>query len=238
MRKSGLIAATVAASFSVTAIAQAIDVDQAIIIKTTGKKGTKAKPTTLKLSTTTKTSAKDPAQNGTYATKSAVIHFDKNLKFNAKSFPTCTESTVVNTPADCPAKSLVGKGYAKAVIGAGQIKANPTIKAYNAAGGKLILRLLKAEGEVDSSGVLTGTLKKDTGKFGQKLVVPIPEKLQNQFGLAITLTEFNTVIKAQKSKGKGYVESIGCGKTKKYNFGGDFVFSDNTKVKVTSTSKC
>ncbi len=238
LRKSGIIAATVAASLSVTAIAQAIDVNQSIIVKTTGKKGKVAKPTTIKLDVTTKTSAKDEKKNGTFATRSAVIHFDKNLRFNAKKFPTCTEQTVVNAPATCPVGSFVGSGFAKAIIGEGQIPANPTIKAYNAKGGKIILRLLKAENEVDSSGVLTGTLKTDTGKYANRLVVPIPEKLQTQFGLKITLTTFNTVIKAQKVKKRGYVESIGCPKNGNYNFGGDFVFDDGSTAKVTARSKC
>ncbi len=72
--------------------------------------------------------------------------------------------------------------------------------------------------------------------------MPIPAKLQEQLGLKITLTKFNTVIsnKTVKVKGKkyGYVESIGCPKGGKYKFGGDFVFSDATKKKVTTTAKC
>jgi hypothetical protein len=236
LRKLGLIAATLAASVGVAGVAGAVDVNQSIKIKTTGKKGTKAKPTVLKLSVTTFTSAKDPAVDGTYATKKAVIHFDKNLKFNNRKFPVCSLQTVASAPENCPAGSKVGSGYAKATIGAQQIKANPTIEAYNAAGGKINLKLIKAANEVDSSGVLVGTLKSDTGKYGSKLDVPIPPKLQNQLGLSITLTEFNTVISTKKYKGLGYVTSVGC-KTS-YKFGGDFTFSDNTSAKVTSTSKC
>lgn len=237
MRKIGIPVAMVVASLSVAGIAQAVDVNQGLAIKTTGKKGTKAKPTGLKLNTTTTTTGKDPAIDGTYATKSAVIHFDKNLKFSPKSFPTCDETTAFNTPDKCPKGSQVGKGSASATVGAGQIKANPTIKAFNAKGGKLILVLTKAAGEVDSSAVLTGTLKSDTGKYGQKLSVPIPAKLQNQLGLFVTLNRFNVLIPSQKARGKYYVSSVGC-TGGKYNFGGDFVFSDNTTQKVKTTSKC
>jgi hypothetical protein len=239
LRKIGIPVAMVVASLGVAGIAQAVDVNQGLAVKTTGSaKGTKSKPVGLKLSVTTTTTGKDPAIDGTYATKSAVIHFDKNLKFNPKSFPVC--SADVATPAtssQCPAKSLMGTGSAIATVGAQHIMAHPTIKAYNAKGGKLILVLQKSPNEVDSSGVLTGTLKSDSGKYGSKLSVPIPPKLQNQLGLFITLNKFATVIKNQKGKdGKYYVSSTGC--KSKYNFGGDFVFSDGTSAKVTTTSKC
>ncbi len=237
MRKIGIPVAMVVASLGVAGVAQAVDVTQGLAVKTTGTKGTKSKPTGLTLSVTTTTSGNDPALDGTYATKSAVIHFDKNLKFYPQSFPTCTLSTVGNDATKCPKGSKVGKGSAKATIGAVQIKANPTIEAFNATGGKLILKLTMKPGEVDSSGILTGTLKKDSGKYGSKLVVPIPRKLQNQLGLVVTINRFATVIAKQKAKGHYYVESIGCSGGS-YKFGGDFVFSDNTTKKVTATSKC
>lgn len=237
MRKLGLIAATAVASVSVAGVAHAIDVDQSILIQTTGKKGSKARPAALKLSVTTATNAKDPKNDGSYATKRAVIHFDKNLKFNNSKFPTCELQTVATNPQDCPSGSKVGVGFAKATIGAQQIKANPTITAYNAKGNKLNLKLTKAAGEVDSSGVLTGTLKRDTGRFGSKLDVPIPKTLQDQFGLKITLNRFNTVISTKKYRGFNYVTSVGC-TGGNYRFGGDFTFSDNTVQKVVTTSKC
>ncbi len=239
MRRIGITVAVVATSLSVAGIAQAVDVTQGLTTKTTGKKGTKKRPSGLKLSVVTTTNAKDPAQDGQYATKSAVIHFDKNLKFYPKNFPTCSLSVAASDASKCPKGSLVGTGGASAIVGAVQIKANPTIQAFNATGGKLILKLTKAANEVDSSGILTGTLKKDSGsKYGMKLVVPIPPQLQNQLGLDVTLTRFETNIKkSAKKKGHYYVESIGCS-GKSYKFGGDFVYSDNSSQKVTATSKC
>lgn len=258
MRKLGLIAATAVASISVAGVAQAIDVstvNQGVSVKVTGKKGTKAKPAGVALNVTTTTSAKDSSKNGTYATTLAVIRFDKNLKFNNSKFPTCDLQTVATSPEDCPKGSLVGTGKATAIVGAQQIKANPTIQAFNGPDGTLQLKLIKAAGEVDSSGVLTGTLKSDTGKYGKKLNVPIPPKLQNQLGLYVTLTSFNTKISSKKYKGVSYATSSGC-TGGKYKFGGDFSFIDGpynpqtdgtypssklTKtgpLKVTSTANC
>ena len=243
MRKLGLIAATVAASVGITQFAQAIEVNQGLSVGTKGGKGTKKKPRVLKFSVTTSTNAVDMEKDGTYSTKSAVIHFDKNLRFNPTKFPTCALKIVATKPEKCPKGSLVGTGLAKATVGEGQIKVNPSIKAYNDKGGKLNLALIAKPGEVDSSGILVGKLKKDSGKdYGQKLDVPIPAKLQEQLGLKITLTKFTTVIsnKTVKVKGKkyGYVESIGCPKGGRYKFGGDFKYSDASGAKVTTTAKC
>lgn len=238
MRKFGLIAATAVVSISVAGVAQAVDVNQGLAVKTTGKKGTKAKPVGVTLSVTTTTNGKDPSLDGEYATKSAVIHFDKNLKFNNAKFPTCALATVASKPETCPKGSLVGKGSANATAGPeGQVKVNPSIEAYNDKGNKLHLKLIAKPGEFDSQGILTGTLKKDTGRYGSKLDVPIPAKLQNNLGLFITLTRFNTVISSKKYKGLSYATSVGCTGSS-YKFSGDFVFSDNTKAKADATSKC
>ncbi len=242
MRKLGLIAATAAASIGVTSVAQAIDVNQGVSVGIKGSKGTKAKPTNLVLSVTTTTDAVERSKNGTFATTSAVIHFDKNLKFNNSKFPTCAKKIVATKPAKCPKGSLVGAGLAKATVGEGQIKVNPSIKAYNDTNNRINLALIAKPGEVDSSGILVGTLKKDSAsKYGFKLVVPIPAKLQEQLGLKITLTKFNTTINRNtvtvKGKKYAYVNSIGC-TGGKYKFGGDFKYDDGTGAKVTTTTKC
>lgn len=237
MRKFGLIAATAVASISVAGVAQAVDVNQGLEVVTKGKKGTKTKNTGLKLTTTTTTSGKDPKADGTYATKKAVIHFDKNLVFNSKTFPTCDEQTVATNPKQCPVGSKVGTGSVEATLGADQTKQHPSVTAFNAKGGKIIFKLTHKDGEVDSDFTLTGTLAKDTGKFGSKLNVPIPTNLQNQFGLFITLNKFLVAIPSQKYKGKYYVASKGCSGGK-YQFRGDFTFTDGSKASAKDTSVC
>ncbi len=247
MRKVALLTAVTAVSFGAVQVAHAVDVNQGLSIKVTGSKGTKAKPKNVKLNVVTTTNAKDPALDGTYGTTKAVIHFDKNLKFNALDkrlkWPSCSEAVVNATPNEsgCPKGSKVsidkGSGAkAQGGTGATAIKANPAIRAYNGGGGKLILKLVSPPGEFDATGTIVAKLSKDTGKYGYKLTVPIPEKYYNQFGIKITLQRFATVVSATYKK-TGYVQSIGC-TGRKYNFGGDFTFTDGTKAKVKTTAKC
>jgi hypothetical protein len=78
----------------------------------------------------------------------------------------------------------------------------------------------------------------DKGKFGKKLVVAIPSDLQQPApGAFATLEDFRTVVKGTGSKKRPYVGLKGCTK-KKLNYQADFVFTDNTTSKATTTSKC
>jgi hypothetical protein len=247
MRKVALLTAVTAMSFGAVQVAQAVDVNQGLSVKVTGKKGTKTKPKNVKLTVVTTTNAKDPALDGTYGTTKAVIHFDKNLKFNALDkklkWPTCTEAVVNATPNEsgCAKGSKVSVDTGSAAkaqggTGAGAIKANPAIRAYNGGNGTFILKLVSPPGEFDATGTIVAKVSKDTGKYGYKLTVPIPEKYYNQFGIKITLQRFATVV-AGSYKTKSYVQSIGC-TGGKYNFGGDFTFTDGTKASVKTTAKC
>ncbi|WP_354697870.1 hypothetical protein DSM112329_03522 [Paraconexibacter sp. AEG42_29] len=246
MRKVAIMAASCAAIFGVVSVAQAIEADQGLEVSVSGaKKGTKKKPSAVKLTVTTLTAGKGATPDGTFGTTNAVIHFDKALVFNNKQFPTCTEAQVNNDATKCPKGSKVSvdgsssKAKAQGGTGATAIKANPAITAYNASGGKLILKLTSPTGEFNATGTIVATLKKDTGSYGSKLVVPIPEKYYNQFGIKITLQRFGALISAKtKVKGKtvSYVASTGCKKPLK--FAGDFTFTDGATLKASTTAAC
>ncbi|UTI66940.1 hypothetical protein NBH00_12200 [Paraconexibacter antarcticus] len=244
MRKVALLAVSIAALFGIVSVAMAaVTADQGLTVKTTGKKGTKAKPRPIGFTVTTTTKGTGATPDGTFGTSQAVIHFDKNLKFNNKKFPTCAINVVVATPDKCPAGSKVGSGSANAKIepAPGTLAANPTIQAFNGPKGAFYLRLAKGTIDpVDDTGVIPAKLSKDTGKYGSKLTVSIPKAYYNNLGLRITLTRFLTKVKATY-KGTPYIVSTGC-TGKKYNFGGDFTFIDGAgatnKVSVKTTSKC
>lgn len=239
-KKLTAIAVTTIAAVGVAVpVALAVDVNQTIDVKAP-KKGSKKKPKNGALNVDIRVNAKDITQNGTFGTTKAVIRLDKNMKFNNKVFPTCDQNTVLTNEKACPKASKVATGFTNAVAGPNSaVKVNPTVTAYNGPNNQFILKLNKTPADpVDATGIIVGTLKKDTGKYGFKLDVPIPAKYQEQLGLKVTLTRFVTNISAAKFKGVSYVQSIGCPKGGKYNFAGDFTFTDGTSANAVSTPKC
>ncbi len=246
MRKVALLTALCVAVFGLVSVAYAaVTADQGLKVTVVGKKGTKAKPKALSLTVLTNTKGTGATPDGTFGTKQAVIHFDKNIKFNNRKFPTCSADTVAKDASKCPRGSKVGSGSADAKIEpapASTLAANPTIVAYNGPKGAFYLKLIKGAADpVDSSGVIPAKLKSDTGKYGSKLVVSIPKNFYNNLGLRITLTRFLTKVKATY-RTIPYVVSTGCGTSGKYNFAGDFTLIDGAGatnvVKAKTTAKC
>lgn len=235
MKKVVLLVATVVAALALGSVAYAINGDQAVSVKLSpSKAGTKKKPknASIDVVTTTKPAADDPP----FATTQAVIHFDKALRFNPKLFKSCSQATLQSGgPSACPAGSKVGSGSASATA-VGTVE-NLTVTAFNGPGGNKLELLVQGDTPLGINSVIEASLKKDTGKYGYKLVVPIPEGLQQPLtGVFATLTRFETKVKAT-TKGRGYVETTGC-KGGKWHFGGDFTYTDSTTKKVTSTQKC
>jgi hypothetical protein len=235
MRKVALIcAAAVVGALGITAVASAIQGTQTISIKLqSNRAGTKAKPRSVSRLTVV-TATTPVAGEPPFATKQAVIHFDKNLVFRTSKFASCSKTVVQTNPANCPAASKVGGGSAVARLSTGGQVA-PTITAYNGPNGTKIFLLVK-EPTFNVNAVLDGTLKPDTGKYGRKLDVAIPANLQNVAGIIITLTQFTTRV-GGTAKGTPYVGLKGC-TGGKLSFKGDFFFTDNTSKSAVTTANC
>jgi hypothetical protein len=235
MRKVALIcAATFVGALGVTAVASAIQGAQTVSVSLQNNRaGTKAKPRSvskLTVVTTTTPVAGEPP----FATRQAVIHFDKNLVFGSTKFPSCAQAVVQSNPTNCPAGSKVGGGSATAQPSTGG-QVFPTIAAYNSSNGKKIL-LLVTEPTFNVKSVLVGTLKPDTGKYGRKLDVIIPANLQNVGGIVVTLTKFTTIVGGTR-QGTPFVGLKGC-TGGKLNYKGDFFYTDNTTKSALSTGTC
>jgi len=233
MRKVALLA--VIAAVPMVGIAHAVTVDQTIDVTVSpSKAGTKAKPAGVKLKVDIKTKKK--VESETFATKTAVIYFDKNLVFNSKLFKNCTAATVQANEAGCPGGSKVGTGTAQGEA-LGQIQ-KLKVSAFNGPGNTLNLHVTGSTPlAIDS--VIVGKLGTASGKFGTKLSVTIPDNLQQPLpDVYATLTSFVTTINKLTVKGKPYVGLKACPTTKKLNFKGDFVFTDNTKASATDTVAC
>jgi hypothetical protein len=198
------------------------------------KHGTKKKPRNVKLNIELIT---QPNPNdGPFATKSTVVHFDKNLKFGGKYVKTCSADKVRSNNTACPKGSKVGTGSATGV--ALGLTENLTVTAYNGPGGNKIELLVSGTSPLTIHDVIEGKLQSDKGKFGKKLVVAIPDTLQQPApGAFATLTDFKTSVKGTGSKKRPFVGLAGCTK-KKLNFQSDFVFTDGSTSTAATTAKC
>ena len=171
----------------------------------------------------------DPA----FATRTAVIHFDKGLVFNRAKFPSCTEAQAQRRRRMRQGEDRLGQGRGPR----GRPAQDLTVTAYNGPGGKAVLLHVTGSKPLKIDSVIVGKLRPDTGAFGRKLVVGIPANLQQPLaGVYATLTSFVTSV-GGSAKGTPYVALKGCsgGKLK---VKGDFVFTDGSKQSPTSTTAC
>jgi hypothetical protein len=221
-------------SLTAAGLAHAVTSQQSVAVELAhSKAGTAAKPKSVGALTVDMNVALNPADPA-FATRSAVIHFDKGLVFNSAKFPTCTEAQVRSGAPAC-AKAKVGSGKA-AGLALGQ-REDLAVTAFNGAGGKSVLLHVTGSKPLKIDSVIVGKLAPDTGAFGRKLVVAIPANLQQPLGgVYATLTSFMTSV-GGTSKGTPYVALKGCsgGKLK---FKGTFVYTDNTSKTATDTAAC
>jgi hypothetical protein len=240
MRKVALFCAALpAAALGVTAVASAIQGTQTVSVKLQNNRaGTKAKPRSVSKLTVVTGTTPVPGEPP-FATRRAVIHFDKNLVFGSSRFAGCAQAQVQSDDTKCPAGSKVGTGSAKASVFSGPTltsQVSPTVTAYNGPRGTKVFLLVK-EPTFNVRSVLIGSLKTDTGKYGRKLDVAIPANLQAPLpGLVVTLTQFITSV-GKTAKGTPYVALRGC-TGGKLAIKGDFFYTDNTSKSATSTTKC
>jgi hypothetical protein len=236
MRKLTLMAVAAAVTaFCVVGIAQAVTPTTALKASVSpSKKGTKKKPKNVKLNVeliTQPTPGEPP-----FATSSTVVHFDKNLKFGGKYLKSCSAAQVQSDDTKCPGASKVGSGSATgSALG---LTENLTVTAYNGPSGNKLELLVDGSSPLTIHQVIEGKLQKDSGLYGQKLVVSIPAALQQPApGAYATLTDFKTSVKGTGSKKRPYVGLAGCTKNA-LNFKSDFTFTDGTSSNATTTSKC
>jgi len=235
MRKLTITAAAAVTAIGAVGVAQAVTPTTAMKASVSPtKKGTKTHPANVKLSVEliTQPNPNDPG----FATKSNVVHFDKNLKFGGKYLKSCSATQVQSDNTKCPKGSKVGSGSATGTA-LGLTEAL-TVTAYNGPTGNKLELLVDGQAPLQIHSVIEGKLKSDSGKFGQKLVVAIPEALQQPApGAFATLTDFKTAVKGTGSKKRPYIGLAGCTK-KKLNFKTDFVFTDDSTSTATTTAKC
>jgi uncharacterized low-complexity protein len=236
MRKLPLLfACAIALALGVAGIAQAVNSKQSMSISLAkNKAGTPKAPKDIGKLTVDLAVAVDQT-DAPFATKTTTLFFDKNLVFNSAKFKSCTEAQVRAGAAACNA-AKVGSGIAQANA-LGQ-QENLTVKAYNGPGGKSLLLRVQGQTPLVIDSVIIGKLVNGSGAYGKKLVVTIPDNLQQPLtGVYATLTRFKTTVGGVQKK-VPYIGLKGCPASKKLQFKGDFVFTDGTKQSPSTTAAC
>jgi hypothetical protein len=230
-----LLACAIALALGVAGIAQAVSSKQTMKVKLAkNKAGTAKKPRDIGKLTVDLAVALDQ-RDAPFATKSTTLFFDKNLVFNSAKFKSCTEVQVRIGAAACKA-AKVGSGFAQAQA-VGQ-QEDLTVTGYNGPKGKTLLLRVRGTDPLAIDSVIVGKLVKGSGAYGKKLVVTIPDNLQQPLaGLYATLTRFVTTVGGTQKK-VPYIGLKGCPKNKKLHFKGDFVFTDGTKQSPKATAPC
>jgi len=214
-------------------------VDPAITISASmspTKHGTKKKPKVTKLVVKLATTPKegDPA----FAASDTIVHLGKQLTFNGKALKTCSATQVAADDTKCPKGSKVGSGVAAGT--ALGLTENLTVTAYNGPGGNKLELLVDGQSPLQIHSVIEGILSADSGQYGKKLSVHVPDGLQQPApGAYATLVQFDTTInRVLGSKKRPYVGINSCPSSKKVAFGVDYVYTDGTKKGTTTTAKC
>src|SRR5262245_52939635 len=144
MRKVALLCALAAVgALGITAVASAVqDSQQKIGVKLQNNKaGTPSKPKSVSKLTVTTNTAIVPGE-APWAATAATIHFDKNLVFNSKKFPTCTATQVQRDNTKCPTGSKVGSGSAQSTLFSGNAVSGDharKVTRYNGPNNRLFL---------------------------------------------------------------------------------------------------
>jgi hypothetical protein len=233
------IAALAALAMASVAVAAGGDVSATTSILPK-KHGTTKKPQAAKISTFVQNNVP-----GTTASK-IEIDFPKTVKISGKGLTKCapSEFSKPGGKANCPAKSKAGKGFTHATLGASGGTGTPlnfNVTAFVSGNNQMTFYIEQVGGSVTKA--LPGKISKASGKYAQKLVISIPQDLQQPVpGLYGALHDLRTTLFNKKGK-HSLISTTGC-KKKKQKFGAKLTFAPNPtpppkpSATGTSTAKC
>jgi hypothetical protein len=195
VRKVHLIGALVGVlALAMSAVAVASDqFTQSAKVKFSGKKANRSTGVNVTLKAT---DAGEPGAKPKAASR-IVIKLAPGTRINPKASAQCNLSDEQVIAGKCPAKSLIGKGVARANVAPLIASTTEDVKAYASRTG---ITLLLSDNAADPAPGQTIVLKARTSKFGV-INVTVPE-LQPLPGVFAVLTDF-TLKTTAKSKGRG-----------------------------------
>jgi hypothetical protein len=230
------IAALASIALATVAVAQDEDVSATTTVSPS-KAGTKKKPRATKVTTFVKNNVPN-----TTASK-IEIDFPKTVKISGKGLTKCalSEFSKPGGKANCPSKSKAGSGVSNAVVGPQRSPLKFNVSAYVGGTNLVIFYIEQQGGSVTKA--LQGKISSASGKFKQKLVISIPQDLQQPApGLYAALTDLRSTLYNKKGK-NSLISTNDCNK-KKHTFGTKLTFAPNpapppkATATGTSTAKC
>ena len=243
MRKIALTAALALTALAVAApSALAVNSILKFEASVVGKAGSKKKPRAVGLKIRPFYDTLAPDSEAPFAWSEATVHLPKELVFNPKQFPKCTvaQAKTASGRSGACKKAEIGKVNAKG-FALGLVEPL-VVGMYNGSVTNTVLLYLKGDSPVIIDHVVTGKLKKVSGKYGWELTFAVPADLQQPApGAWATVLDFKAEVKSRSArKGKKtypYTGLTGCG-TGKLNFGFSTKNSDGTTTLVELTSPC
>jgi hypothetical protein len=232
------------ASVGIASIASAAPNTQSITVKIKPAKLPKTTRAPISIAVNTFSTNPSNPQQIPFATKLALVDFDKNVKFQQKGYPTCdpsqfgSQSTTQDVKAACP-DSIIGSGTATVIIKSGPGLPPVTVHGQtigaNVKGNKLLLHTYTQQ----AGGVpLVGSFIKSTGgsKYGQTLSVPVPPLAGGQGVISQFALKADKI--SYKNKGKKLaIISSNC-KHKSMSFQARFTDDQGQTATGTTTAKC
>jgi hypothetical protein len=202
----------------------------------------------------------DPQGQQPEAAPVTSVYFAKGIKNNARYWPFCNQSEIdgqPSLPAKCK-KAIVGTGTASALAGGPgnpstqSIREDLKVTAVNGTKGRSIYLVLNSEPGAPvqiTNRVVPGAVKTSSGAFAFLVRFAIPADLQEQLGLAISLTDFDVkisskarTIKVKRKKVKAsYLQLTSCKGSKPVKAITQFRDKDTRDLKTvtsTSSSRC
>lgn len=254
-----LILVTAVAVMAVTGVAYAVTNTLSYSAKLSYKgKPTTSKPANLQYTGTLHIDTSPSGQQPDTAPTTSV-YFAKPIKNNAALFPFCNQSEIDGQgtfPSKCN-KAVVGTGTAKALAGTpgspsgNSVTEDLNVKAVNGPKGKALFLVLNSNPGAPvaiTNRVVPGGVAKSSGPYGFLVKFVIPEDLQSQLGLSISLTDFLVKISNKpitvKVKGVStklsYLQLTSCKDHLAVKAIADFKDTAGAKHPVTATSsaKC
>jgi hypothetical protein len=161
----------------------------------------------------------DPEHGQSSVIRRTVLLFGRGATANGRLFPSCSAETI-NTRrsfAGCPKGSLIGRGRARADVREVDAYNVPAVMTmFNGPGGRSVTLHVYAENPALISDAFTLPLTRIPGRYGYKLTIDVPYRLQEiNEGWFVEIRKISVSVGAtirdrRTGRTRGYIEAGRC----------------------------